>query len=107
MDYLYYPGCTLKTKAKALEDPALASLEKLGVPATPMVTIAFRELATLNAAKRGMPLARSPPHNPASSTTLTARAGAASQEDSTNPNVPLPVFLDGCLWMVRMWGLRC
>jgi heterodisulfide reductase subunit B len=31
MEYLYYPGCTLKTKAKALEEPVLASLEKLGV----------------------------------------------------------------------------
>ncbi len=27
----YYPGCTLKTKAKALEDSALAALEALGM----------------------------------------------------------------------------
>lgn len=30
----YYPGCTLKTKAKNLEDSALASLAALGVEAT-------------------------------------------------------------------------
>ncbi|MBD3234682.1 MAG: heterodisulfide reductase, subunit B [candidate division Zixibacteria bacterium] len=30
----YYPGCTLKTKAKNLEDSALASLEVLGIEAT-------------------------------------------------------------------------
>ncbi len=30
-------------------------MEKLGIPTTPLVTEAFKELATLNAAKRGMP----------------------------------------------------
>ena len=34
------------------------SVEKLGIPTTPLVTIAFRDLAVMNAAKRGMPLAR-------------------------------------------------
>ncbi len=34
------------------------SVEKLGVPTTPVVTKAFKELAILNAAKRGMPRAR-------------------------------------------------
>jgi heterodisulfide reductase subunit B len=31
MSLAYYPGCTLKTKAKNLEDPAIASMEVLGV----------------------------------------------------------------------------
>jgi len=31
MDISYYPGCTLKTKAKNLEDSALVSMEALGV----------------------------------------------------------------------------
>ncbi|MBD3257942.1 heterodisulfide reductase, subunit B [candidate division GN15 bacterium] len=31
MKISYYPGCTLKTKARSLEDSALASLEALGV----------------------------------------------------------------------------
>jgi len=31
MELSYYPGCTLKTKAKGLEDSALASMEALGV----------------------------------------------------------------------------
>lgn len=31
MDLSYYPGCTLKTKAKNLEDSALASMSALGV----------------------------------------------------------------------------
>jgi len=31
MKLAYYPGCTLKTKAKNLEDAALASLAKLGI----------------------------------------------------------------------------
>ena len=30
MDLSYYPGCTLKTKAKSLEDPAIASMAALG-----------------------------------------------------------------------------
>ena len=30
MSLAYYPGCTLKTKAKNLEDPAIASMEVLG-----------------------------------------------------------------------------
>ncbi len=30
MQLAYYPGCTLKTKARNLEDPAVASLEALG-----------------------------------------------------------------------------
>ena len=30
----YYPGCTLKTKAKNLEDSALACLSALGIEAT-------------------------------------------------------------------------
>jgi heterodisulfide reductase subunit B2 len=30
----YYPGCTLKTKAKNLEDAALAALEALGIEVT-------------------------------------------------------------------------
>ena len=33
-------------------------MEKLGIPTTPMVTVAFKQLAILNAAKRGMPLER-------------------------------------------------
>jgi heterodisulfide reductase subunit B len=31
MDLSYYPGCTLKTKAKSLEDPAIASMAALGI----------------------------------------------------------------------------
>ena len=31
MDLSYYPGCTLKTKAKGLEDSAIASLKVLGI----------------------------------------------------------------------------
>jgi heterodisulfide reductase subunit B len=31
MDLSYYPGCTLKTKAKGLEDSAIASLKALGI----------------------------------------------------------------------------
>ena len=31
MDLSYYPGCTLKTKAKSLEDSAIASMQALGV----------------------------------------------------------------------------
>jgi len=31
MSLAYYPGCTLKTKAKNLEEPAIASMEVLGV----------------------------------------------------------------------------
>lgn len=31
MDLSYYPGCTLKTKAKNLEDSAIASMQALGV----------------------------------------------------------------------------
>jgi hypothetical protein len=31
------------------------SVEKLGVPTTPLVTRAFKDLAILNVAKRGMP----------------------------------------------------
>jgi heterodisulfide reductase subunit B len=31
MNLAYYPGCTLKTKARNLEDPAIASMEVLGV----------------------------------------------------------------------------
>jgi heterodisulfide reductase subunit B len=31
MDLSYYPGCTLKTKAKNLEDPAIASMAALGI----------------------------------------------------------------------------
>jgi heterodisulfide reductase subunit B len=31
MSLAYYPGCTLKTKAKNLEDPAIASMEVLGI----------------------------------------------------------------------------
>jgi len=31
MSLAYYPGCTLKTKAKNLEDPAIASMEALGL----------------------------------------------------------------------------
>ncbi|MCL1787087.1 MAG: CoB--CoM heterodisulfide reductase iron-sulfur subunit B family protein [Defluviitaleaceae bacterium] len=31
MAYLYYPGCTLKTKAKALDQYAIKSMEALGV----------------------------------------------------------------------------
>ena len=31
MAYLYYPGCTLKTKAKALDQYAIQSMEALGV----------------------------------------------------------------------------
>jgi len=31
MSLAYYPGCTLKTKARNLEDPAIASMEVLGV----------------------------------------------------------------------------
>jgi heterodisulfide reductase subunit B len=30
MSLAYYPGCTLKTKAKNLEEPAIASMEVLG-----------------------------------------------------------------------------
>jgi len=31
MDLSYYPGCTLKTKAKNLEDPTIASMQALGI----------------------------------------------------------------------------
>ena len=31
MDLSYYPGCTLKTKAKGLEDSAVASMDALGI----------------------------------------------------------------------------
>ena len=31
MDLSYYPGCTLKTKAKGLEDSAIAAMNALGV----------------------------------------------------------------------------
>ena len=31
MDLSYYPGCTLKTKARNLEEPAIASLAALGI----------------------------------------------------------------------------
>ena len=31
MSLAYYPGCTLKTKARNLEDPAIASMEALGL----------------------------------------------------------------------------
>ena len=31
MKLAYYPGCTLKTKAKNLEDAAIAALNKLGI----------------------------------------------------------------------------
>ena len=31
MKISYYPGCTLKTKAKNLEDAAIASLDALGI----------------------------------------------------------------------------
>ena len=31
MDLSYYPGCTLKTKAKGLEDSAIASMDALGI----------------------------------------------------------------------------
>jgi len=30
MSLAYYPGCTLKTKARNLEEPAVASMEALG-----------------------------------------------------------------------------
>ena len=31
MKYSYYPGCTLKTKAKELNDYAIASAKALGI----------------------------------------------------------------------------
>ena len=31
MKYSYYPGCTLKTKAKELNDYAIASAKSLGI----------------------------------------------------------------------------
>ena len=42
MKYSYYPGCTLKTKAKELNDYAIASAKALGIEMEEIVPLQMR-----------------------------------------------------------------